>query len=425
MDATNIQRRDALKVDIDQRFQGVVSDRAYNHLREVVRNHEDHPFQVPSRLLDLHADQARDRRRFMGLIRATIRAKYEHFELELRHFVVIMMVDPEALGPTGPLSYGKDPDLLLKGLNTVYGFQRHFMQQKAPKENQSDDSQDIVEQYKTFSTVRKTRSDKEKKACKKRDGQKCMVTETAHPHACHIVPFAFNSSEANTEKTKTYIDAIRSMFGKDFYRHWGNILADPSTTGRGASDKVWNMLCLSPQLHDWWGRGYFAFKLMSSETKGDEAAVVLQFHWMPKTTFKYNSRANIDVHWAAIESALRAHHNADRTTSLFPRDLPGVVQAFLRSGERLATGHLFLVKMATGELDGFEAMITLQWVAIQMLAICGGAGDPELLGQDDDDDTMAGALVSSFNASVQSHSRAPSHASTTVELREQLAALTI
>lgn len=72
------------------------------------------------------------------------------------------------------------------------------MQQKAPKENQSDDSQDIVEQYKTFSTVRKTRSDKEKKACKKRDGQKCMVTETAHPHACHIVPFAFNSSEANT-----------------------------------------------------------------------------------------------------------------------------------------------------------------------------------------------------------------------------------
>lgn len=125
MDATNIQRRDALKVDIDQRFQGVVSDRAYNHLREVVRNHEDHPFQVPSRLLDLHADQARDRRRLMGLIRATIRAKYEHFELELRHFVVIMMVDPEALGPTGPLSYGKDPDLLLKGLNTVYGFQRH------------------------------------------------------------------------------------------------------------------------------------------------------------------------------------------------------------------------------------------------------------------------------------------------------------
>ncbi|EWY83556.1 LOW QUALITY PROTEIN: hypothetical protein FOYG_13363 [Fusarium oxysporum NRRL 32931] len=101
-----------------------------------------------------------------------------------------MMVDLEALEAIGPLSYGKDPDLLLKGLNTVYGFQRHcniaglpqfpsinellVMQQKAPKENQSDDSQDIVEQYKTFSAVRKTRSDKEKKACEKRDGQKCM-----------------------------------------------------------------------------------------------------------------------------------------------------------------------------------------------------------------------------------------------------------
>lgn len=39
-----------------------------------------------------------------------------------------------------------------------------------------------------------------------------------------------------------------------------NTLYERPSEQLGCSDKGWNMIALSPQVHDWWHRGLFAFK---------------------------------------------------------------------------------------------------------------------------------------------------------------------
>ncbi|KAF4498787.1 hypothetical protein FAGAP_5041 [Fusarium agapanthi] len=431
MDANNTQRREKLKAMIDERFPGVINDRAYKRLKDFLGNHREQPYEVPGRWLEFSADETRVRRWFMREIRDSIRFGNPNFELQHRHAVAIMMATDVMLSPIGLLSYGRSPQNLLDTLENVYNFNRHLLQ--APKADKSDDVQQEDGQADNPSTARKSRSQPERDECKNWDDKMCIVTKTAHPHVCHIVPFSFNSSRANAEKTKTYIDAIGVMFGQKFQDRWQNIIANPHPHGRGASDKHWNMLCLSPQLHDWWGRGYFAFEYMGSVQFGEVARIELRFHWMPKTTFNYYDRKSVSAHWDGIQDALRTHHatQADdpTTPSTFPGDphqrAPGFVKAFLDNGEPLATGQKFIVWRPLKSVGGFKAMVDLQYAAIKMLALCGGAGNPDLLGKDDDDDTAVGASISGFNASVQSLSIAPSHVDSTGELDVQLEDLQI
>ncbi|CVK95775.1 uncharacterized protein FMAN_13708 [Fusarium mangiferae] len=410
MDAKNAQRREELKALIDERFQGVVSDRAYKRLKDVVGTHREQPFEVPGPWLQFTPNKAQERRKLMSDIRVMIRTLHPNFELQHRHAVAIMMACPEMIGPRGLLSHGRPPQVLLNALDNVFNFQRHFVQQNAPEGGNSGDVQQEDGQADNSSITRKSRSKPEREECHKYDDGMCIVTKTAHPHVCHIVPFSFNSSKANAEKTKSYIDAIGVMFGQEFHDRWRNVIANPHPHGRGYSDKHWNMLCLSPQLHDWWGRGYFAFEYIKSVQYGEDARIELEFHWMPITTFSYHDRKGVTAHWDGIQDALRHHHatQADdpTTPSTFPGDhhqrAPGFVKAFLDNGEPLTTGYRVYVWRPQKVVGAFKAMVDLQYAAIKMLALCGGAGNPDLLGKDDDDDTVAGASVSSFNAFVQS-----------------------
>ncbi|EFQ36143.1 uncharacterized protein GLRG_11287 [Colletotrichum graminicola M1.001] len=84
------------------------------------------------------------------------------------------------------------------------------------------------------------RSDSELKGAKIRDKFKCVITDTPKPEACHIFPFAALNYQ---DLTSSYLGAM---------------LAGESNT----LDTVSNMICLTPTLHDWWGRGYFALEPM-------------------------------------------------------------------------------------------------------------------------------------------------------------------
>lgn len=50
-----------------------------------------------------------------------------------------------------------------------------------------------------------------------------------------------------------------------------------------ATDKAWNMLCLNPQLHRWWGEARFGLKCLGvTPTPTGGATVCIQFIWMPQ-----------------------------------------------------------------------------------------------------------------------------------------------
>ncbi|KAK2051443.1 hypothetical protein LY76DRAFT_630527 [Colletotrichum caudatum] len=72
-----------------------------------------------------------------------------------------------------------------------------------------------------------------------RDKFKCVITDTPKPKACHIFPFA-------------------ALWGSDRITTLTSKLAGESNT----IDTPSNMICLTPTLHDWWTRGYFALEPM-------------------------------------------------------------------------------------------------------------------------------------------------------------------
>lgn len=62
----------------------------------------------------------------------------------------------------------------------------------------------------------------------------CLVTGTAFPEACHIVPFAWNSNDTNIAATRALImGSCKLLEDPDvLYNHLGQHL--------GSSDKDWN-----------------------------------------------------------------------------------------------------------------------------------------------------------------------------------------
>lgn len=42
-----------------------------------------------------------------------------------------------------------------------------------------------------------------------------------------------------------------------------SVLESPLTESLGSSDKHWNMLSMSPQLHVWWSKAHLALKCLS------------------------------------------------------------------------------------------------------------------------------------------------------------------
>ncbi|KAJ3545870.1 hypothetical protein NM208_g2287 [Fusarium decemcellulare] len=93
----------------------------------------------------------------------------------------------------------------------------------------------------------------EKAKCLDFDNGVCIITGAPDPHVCRIVPFA------------------------------GHEMAKYASIGvMDSSDKIWNMMCLSPLLHDWWARGYFALKFHGENPNDDgTSSIQLQFFWIP------------------------------------------------------------------------------------------------------------------------------------------------
>ncbi|KAK5990201.1 hypothetical protein PT974_08467 [Cladobotryum mycophilum] len=101
----------------------------------------------------------------------------------------------------------------------------------------------------------------------------CILTNVAHPIACHIVPFALNSSAKNINHYSTLEYFVPALLGAN-----------------------WNMICLHRYLHSWWSAGYFALQWLGSIRLDDELDnVKVQFHWMPRNGLKPHEKADIHI----------------------------------------------------------------------------------------------------------------------------------
>ncbi|KAF5609326.1 uncharacterized protein FSUBG_4119 [Fusarium subglutinans] len=374
-------RKESLLKDLDRVTPLLAQDRCHSRYKEAF---DDRFIQVFSKVRSFLPEIEVEKRALWGIqIQSKIFTFSSALRFDQRHRAVIMSVPLSSLDRGGNLSpMDHDGWTLWKALNNTYAMMCHIMQVAIP----ADVPQTVTQQQlQAANDAAKARDGNEKDLCRERDMHRCVVTAATDPHVCHIVPWSLNKSLRNIMSMRQFSAGISSMLGVRDGGSYESILAPPIQAGdpRGQSDKTWNMICLSPQLHSWWEKAYFAFEpgLPQKLVGVQKARVDLQFHWMPKVI------SNATTSYKSIAEQVEESLKSDPTLSVKPHTCHGspIVQAFLRSGERLATGHWFSIDMDIDEAEHFYNMMRLQWVSINIVALVGGAGCPDLCSFDDDD----------------------------------------
>lgn len=177
------------------------------------------------------------------------------------------------------------------------------------------------------------------------------------------------------------------------------------------SDENWshrcclNMLALSPQIHDWWSKGLFAF-FCSGITSGESLSTVhLRFRWMLRQPSKGPSAPNpqrlleLDD-GKGIKSFIKRHATLSEAYN------ETIAASKVEPARRVLSGDHIKITMGHEEAKKMKKMIDLQWAIISILALSGAAGAPELLREtDDNDDTWSQNIDDRSKAPVQLSTR--------------------
>lgn len=156
----------------------------------------------------------------------------------------------------------------------------------------------------------------------------------------------------------------------------------------GRSDKAWNMLPISPQLHRYWSKPYWAIKFIGITPlyQGPEEAdvkqiVTMRFQWLrhkngdPKRHINVDNNNDCQIMLDGLAS--------DSITCL---GFEGMVTAHCgRSNQPIVSGQDFNVVLDTVEdADKMKKMLEIQWACITIAAMCGAAGP-----RDDSNDDLS------------------------------------
>ncbi|KAM0558004.1 hypothetical protein ACHAPJ_005171 [Fusarium lateritium] len=367
-----------------------------------------HSYRKPDSLIN--STEIEIRREYAKEIETKIREYQPEFRLRTEHVASILTVPLSMLGPGGRLSgrtftvegreiRGAAGFRLYDRLEVIWSFVKYFLKKRTKIEYAASEAfmlQLGAHEFGPSADNKKTRiitpDQSERKKCLSRDGNACRVTTAAYPDVCHIMPFRFNNNRANAERTASLFSATDILFERNFFGKYFLLLANSSILG--GSDQVWNLVCLHPQLHTWWRKGYLAFKCLGiepveSEGEEDESKMTLQLHWMPRLTVQFGQEMRLDGQdngYAQMIQEVQAFHQSGHLSAFSTR----MIKFTLSTDEMVMSGHVFSLNMRAEEAeeaDMFKDMIDLQWACYKIFALSGAVGSPEILDDDPDDRT--------------------------------------
>ncbi|EFX06306.1 hypothetical protein CMQ_6627 [Grosmannia clavigera kw1407] len=226
------------------------------------------------------------------------------------------------------------------------------------------------------------RSEAEKQKCRQRDGNVCIFTGAAHPDVCHIVPFATSSTERNIELTNGRFANICSMFLPAADEEYTPVIGN----GLGCSDKAWNMLCISTELHRYWAKPYWAVKFVgiTPAEHVPKQRLTMRFEWLrikngdPSRTISVGDSTACHAMLAGLTTSSTGEEDACPCLGV-----EGIVAANCRRTNRpLASGQDFDVVLDTlGDALNMKKMLEIQWSLVTLAAMSGAAG-PDDTGDD-------------------------------------------
>ncbi|RDA85905.1 hypothetical protein CP532_2725, partial [Ophiocordyceps camponoti-leonardi (nom. inval.)] len=210
------------------------------------------------------------------------------------------------------------------------------------------------------------RNEPERQNVLTRDYNTCIITGAEHPEVCHIVPFSWTSSTKNRDTVqRVLLQAQNLILPADVLPRE---MRTELLSENGAGDKTWNMISLSPSMHDLWGRAYFGLKyLRSSEPRGGRVPVQLQFRWLRRAFPGDKPGTVIDpVHEEDFQNCRTSY--IFNSGNLRSRDV-----RFHFSGQPVLSGHVIEVLIPTDDAQKFVYMIKTQWALCKLAAMSAAA----------------------------------------------------
>ncbi|CAK7237237.1 hypothetical protein SCUCBS95973_009892 [Sporothrix curviconia] len=216
--------------------------------------------------------------------------------------------------------------------------------------------------------------------CLARDEHKCMLSHSMHPEACHIIPFSFNSNRNNLDDYTRRFALCMELISSPLQN------TRPSTSlitaGLGASDQYWNMLSISPYLHSWWAKAYWAFQCTGIESSDDGHAVVLVFYWMPHRRGVPRQKVSLEPGATDYQDMMgaRGSYGTGRVPGSQSQGFANGIQH--DSFRPIVSGQVFRVLLDTLEdAQKMKAMVDIQWACVRVAAMSAAAEPNDL---DDD-----------------------------------------
>lgn len=195
--------------------------------------------------------------------------------------------------------------------------------------------------------------------CIGRDWYSCVLTGMPCQDVCYIVPYMISAAEEDMDQdSRTYFNYIMSLFS-------GQSLDE--LTNLGSCDNYWNMLCMDPVLHYWWGECLFGLKCVgvNSIPNDDNCIIQLQFHWMHRNDLypeQYVAPLDITIH-------KMLQHCPEEHTGLLSNECFA----------RLKTGQIFYIVIPEKDAYKMKTMIDIRWANTKLAMLSGATGTWDVL----------------------------------------------
>jgi hypothetical protein len=222
-----------------------------------------------------------------------------------------------------------------------------------------------------------------------RDGGICVVTRSLCPDICHYLPFTLNNTSDNIKDTQLLFDTLDNLVSVETHERLVNLIC-PMHNELGSSDKSWNMVALTTQVHRYWSKAYFGFKLVeeasepeppSKDVEDDEFTTIqVEWHWLPNSIPEALEKSLGSIFSAKGHAAREVNFEAETLESM----ASSIYDALTRkgtvtakhsdSGRPIESGHVGNLKAKREDVLKTKTVIQLQWIAMQMAAFS-GAGE--------------------------------------------------
>jgi hypothetical protein len=225
--------------------------------------------------------------------------------------------------------------------------------------------------------------------CRRRDHHRCIFQHTGEPGVTSILPSSWNEHLDDVYFTSAVMGALYAFFSEDTATELRSLLAN--TAELGSSDKYWNMLNMNLDLRHYWGQAYCGLycKGIAPCEEPDESTdlakvpfdVTIQFNWLRRRWEKPNDKVTLegDDNEFMKMAERQIEYERDRSPSYNDTHGAPIAAGRVDMNILIESGHEFTITMPREDAEKCKLVLDLQWAIIQIAAMSGAAGYPDLL----------------------------------------------